>query len=250
MAQDWVIKGSLKGTKGDPGEAGPKGDPGYSFRTCNSELSASASVQLSNITPSTNIQVGDKLVDSTGAVWEVAQVGDGTVTVGAASVSSLKGPKGEQGAPGEKGEDGTGVNIKGSVATSGELPGSGEEGDAYIVQETGNLWVWDAESSAFIDTGAQIKGPKGDKGETGDTGAAATVTVGSVSTGEPGSNATVVNAGDEHNAQLNFTIPRGAQGPVGPGVLVGSGVPSDAGVIGQCYVDIATGNLYRYEETE
>lgn len=250
MAQNWVSKGNLKGAKGDPGAAGPKGDQGYSFRTCNSALSASASVPKTNIAPSAGLQVGDKLVDTTGAIWEVANVEAETVTVGAASVGTLKGPQGDKGEPGEKGEDGTGVNIKGSVETSSALPPTGEEGDAYVVQETGNLWIWDTDSSAFIDTGAQIKGPKGDTGAKGDPGDAATVTVGSVTTGEPGTNATVVNVGNENAAQLNFTIPRGAQGPAGPGVSVGSGAPIEAGTIGQCYIDIATGDLYRYEETE
>ena len=60
------------------------------------------------------------------------------------------------------------------------------------------------------DTG--LKGDKGDTGDTGTSGAAATVTVGSVTTGAPGSNATVVNAGTASAAVFNFTIPRGDPG--------------------------------------
>ena len=43
----------------------------------------------------------------------------------------------------------------------------------------------------------------------GPPGAAATVTVGTVTTGEPGTDALVTNSGTENAAVLNFTIPRG-----------------------------------------
>ena len=253
MALTWVEKGTLRGPQGEKGEKGADGARGYGYRSCNIQLSASASVPMTNIMPSEGIQTGDTLVDSTGALWEVATVSDGSVTVGASSVGSVRGPQGEQGAPGEKGEDGTGVNIKGAVDTSASLPGTGEEGDAYVVNDTGNLWVWDVDSSAFVDTGAQVKGPQGEKGEKGDTGAAATVTVGTTQTGEAGSEATVQNGGTTSAAVLNFTIPKGEKGDTGaagPGVSVGSGTPSGAGQVGECYIDVTTGNLYKYEETE
>lgn len=76
------------------------------------------------------------------------------------------------------------------------------------------------------DTGAQgiqgVKGDKGDKGDTGATGApgtAATITIGSVTTGAAGSNASVSNSGTSTNAVLDFTIPRGNPGADG-GVTV------------------------------
>lgn len=46
----------------------------------------------------------------------------------------------------------------------------------------------------------------------GPQGAAATVTVGKVTTGEAGTSAAVTNSGTSGAAILNFTIPRGAQG--------------------------------------
>lgn len=79
------------------------------------------------------------------------------------------------------------------------------------------------------DTGAQgIQGVKGDKGDKGDTGAqglqgiagtAATIRIGSVYTGEPGTNASVSNSGTASNVVLNFTLPRGKDGVDG-GVTV------------------------------
>lgn len=60
-----------------------------------------------------------------------------------------------------------------------------------------------------------IKGAKGDQGLQGDTGTAATITIGSVTTGEPGTNVVVSNSGTSTNAILNFTIPRGQPGADG-----------------------------------
>ena len=75
------------------------------------------------------------------------------------------------------------------------------------------------------DTGpAGIQGPKGDTGATGAAGTngtngtnglAATISVGTVTTGAAGSTAIVTNAGTSSAAVLNFTIPRGADGTGG-----------------------------------
>lgn len=61
------------------------------------------------------------------------------------------------------------------------------------------------------------------KGAKGDTGTAATITIGSVTTGEPGTNVVVSNSGTSTNAILNFTIPRGQ-----PGAGGGTSVEVDA----------------------
>ena len=53
------------------------------------------------------------------------------------------------------------------------------------------------------------------KGDTGAAGAAATVTVGSTTTGNPGTNASVTNSGTSSAAVLNFTIPKGEKGDQG-----------------------------------
>lgn len=59
-------------------------------------------------------------------------------------------------------------------------------------------------------------GAQGPKGDTGPAGAAATIQVGTVTTGAAGSNASVTNAGTSSAAKFNFVIPRGATGPQGP----------------------------------
>ena len=112
----------------------------------------------------------------------------------------------------------------------------------------GDLYVWSSTDSQWKNVG-QIQGPQGPQGVPG---AAATVTVGTTQTGEAGTDATVTNAGTTSAAVLNFVVPRGEKGDTGaagPGVSVGNGAPSSPGQTGECYIDVATGNLYRYEES-
>lgn len=53
-------------------------------------------------------------------------------------------------------------------------------------------------------------------GLKGDPGEAATLQIGTVTASEPGSDPAVTNSGTEQNAILNFVLPRGEQGPIGP----------------------------------
>ena len=55
-------------------------------------------------------------------------------------------------------------------------------------------------------------------GATGPTGpqGPATITVGTTTTGDPGTAATVTNVGTDENVILEFTIPTGATGDIGP----------------------------------
>ena len=248
MALQWTQKGNLRGPQGQQGEPGADGKTGAGYRTADVDLKANSTVQLSAIHPSTGIQVGDLLVDPQGDVFPVASVGGGTIQTGAATGQNLRGPQGQKGEQGEPGADGTGVTILGSYDSLGELQGAhptGNDGDSYMVG--GDLYVWSSTDSQWKNVG-QIQGPQGPKGDKGD---AATVTVGTTQTGEAGSEASVQNGGTTSAAVLNFTIPRGEKGDTGaagPGVSVGSGVPSDPGQTGECYIDVTTGNLYRYEE--
>lgn len=58
-------------------------------------------------------------------------------------------------------------------------------------------------------------GAQGPQGPAGEDGAAATITVGTVTTGEAGTSAAVTNSGTSSAAVFNFTIPRGAKGDKG-----------------------------------
>ena len=61
-----------------------------------------------------------------------------------------------------KGKDGTGVNILGEKPTQGDLPGTGNPGDAWLIN--GDLWVWDDTNDTWINVGS-IQGPAGDSAE-------------------------------------------------------------------------------------
>lgn len=65
-------------------------------------------------------------------------------------------------------------------------------------------------------------GPAGRDGRDGVDGQSATVTVGETTTTEPGTDAVVTNVGDNLNAVLNFSIPRGAVGETGPAGAAGA----------------------------
>lgn len=123
---------------------------------------------------------------------------------------------------GEKGDTGTAATITvGSTST-------GAPGTSASVTNAGT-------SSAAV---LNFVIPKGDKGDTGDTGAtgspgaAATVAVGTTTTGNPGTNASVTNSGTQSAAVLNFTIPRGTKGEQGdPGPAGAPGAPGTAATI-------------------
>jgi hypothetical protein len=90
---------------------------------------------------------------------------------------------GDVGATGPTGPQGTSIRLKGSVATTFDLPSSGNLiNDAYLVEADGNLYVW---NGSFWENVGKIVGPTGPSGPTGavgplgptgPTGAASTVT--------------------------------------------------------------------------
>ena len=104
-----------------------------------------------------------------------------------ADSGKFKGEKGEKGDTGAQGPQGE----KGDTGAQGP---QGEKGD----------------------TGEQ--GPQGEKGDTGEQGPAgndgeaATITVGSVTTAQPGTSAAVSNSGTPNAAVLDFVIPQGEKG--------------------------------------
>ena len=96
----------------------------------------------------------------------------------------------------------------------------------------------------ILEEGKRCKEKMGVFGPTGPTGpqGPATITIGTTTTGNPGTNASVTNVGTNENAILNFTIPAGAtgaqgiQGPTGPtgpqGIQGAAGVQGEIGPTG------------------
>ena len=55
------------------------------------------------------------------------------------------GPMGPTGSQGPTGPQGTGINMKGTVATVNDLPASGNTvGDGWVVLANGHVYVWSA----------------------------------------------------------------------------------------------------------
>lgn len=97
-----------------------------------------------------------------------------------------QGPQGLTGPQGETGPQGNGIESIEKTSTSGLV-------DTYtITYEDGNTDTFDITN-----------------------GAAATISIGTVATGEPGTDATVVNSGTSGEAVFDFTIPQGAKGDTG-----------------------------------
>ncbi len=78
---------------------------------------------------------------------------------------------------------------------------------------TDGVLSWTNKAGLTNPTSVNIKGAKGD------TGTAASIKIGSVTTGAAGSSASVTNSGTASNVVLNFTLPRGKDGKDG-GVTV------------------------------
>lgn len=209
--------------------------------------------------------------------------------------SALRGPQGNTGPTGAAATVAVGTVSTGNPGSSATVTNSGTSGAAVLnftiprgatgatgdaaTIAVGTVSTGNPGSAATVTntgtSGAAVFDftiPRGDKGETGDTGPigpAATIAVGTVTTGSPGSSATVTNVGTSGEAVFDITIPRGAtgaQGPTGPqGIQGQAGVsldingtlPNYAAIIalsspqaGDAYVNADDGLLYFFDGTE
>ena len=152
------------------------------------------------------------------------------------SVKGERGEKGEQGVKGDTGAKGE-RGEQGPQGLQGLRGEKGDKGDAFKYTDftAAQLAALKGPKGDTGDTGPRgeqgpqgatgPQGPNGDKGDTGpkgekgDTGAAASIKIGTVTTGAAGSNASVTNSGTASNVVLDFTLPRGEDGADG-GIVV------------------------------
>jgi Collagen triple helix repeat (20 copies) len=141
-------------------------------------------------------------------VWNLPPPGT-TGPQGPIGPTGAAGPAGPTGAIGPPGPS---VTIKGSVPTVGDLPPSADINDAYIVDATGDLYVWNGTS--WTDVG-QIVGPPGPVGAQGPTGPQG-------ANGAQGIQGSVGPAGPQGaNGPAGPTGPQGVQGTQGPAGVTG-----------------------------
>ena len=193
--------------------AGQKGDKGDSATIRVGNVQSGPIPEVQNVGSSQ-----DAILNFTfpqGADGQAASIQVGTVQSGEVASVSNRGTSSEAILDftlpkGEKGDPGTGLTLLDTYPTLSALQTAhpvGQRGDAYIVGTTANntTYLWSTTKNAWEDVGA-LKGAKGDKGD------AATVTVGTVTSG---STTRVQNVGTSTDAIFNFTLQKGAKGDKG-----------------------------------
>ncbi|HEY8998148.1 MAG TPA: DNRLRE domain-containing protein [Edaphobacter sp.] len=205
------------GPAGTPGAMGPQGPP-VSFR--------------GDWLIITNYALGDAvsygggsyiaLVANSGRRPDVSPVYWGVLAqpgiAGAAGATGAQGPQGQQGP--------AGISYKGTwSAQMGYVANDAVfyNGSTYLALATSLAAPPDTSFSAWA-----MLAQAGVMGVTGPAGAAATVAIGTVTTGAAGTQATVTNSGSPSAVVLNFVIPQGEAGTSGPAGGTGgetSGIP-------------------------
>lgn len=160
-----------------------------------------------------------------------------TGPTGEQGIQGIQGTVGPTGPTGATGPQGTSINLKGEVATTGDLPMVGNlPNDAYVVLSDGNLWVWDG--LAWFDAG-QIVGPMGPTGPQGEQGIQGNIGP-TGPTGEVGPTGPTGSQGIQ--GEVGPTGPQGIQGvqgdigPTGPqgiqGIQGSQGIQGEVGPTG------------------
>lgn len=148
------------------------------------------------------IAVGTTVTTANGTNATVTNVGTSSAAV--FDFTLPRGQQGPQGAQGPMGENAT--ILIGNTTTTGA-------GTNATVVNAGNTTV------AILNFSLPV-GVVGIQGIQGVAGNNATVTVGNTTTTAAGTTPTVVNAGTSATAVLNFTIPVGPTGEIGPGLAI------------------------------
>ena len=160
---------------------------------------------------------------------DAATIAVGTTTTGAAGTSAsvtnsgtayaaifnFTIPQGAQGIQGPQGIQGIQGNTGAAATIAAGTTTTGAAGTSASVTNSGT-------SSAAIFNFTIPKGDTGATGATGSPGAAATIAVGTTTTGAAGTSASVNNSGTSSAAVFNFTIPKGDTGATGPTGATGS----------------------------
>ena len=113
--------------------------------------------------------------------------------------------KGEQGEPGEN----FSVDATGLISERSQYDDEAA-GFSFLATDEGNLYIKNSAASGDWSDAISFQGPAGEPGP------ANTLTIGTVTTGEPGTQAAASITGESPNQVLNITVPRGDKGETGP----------------------------------
>jgi len=190
----WVDAAPNEGTGG--GGSGGPGATGYTGAT---------GVQGNN--GATGVQGNNGDIGATGVQGATGAIGQ----------SGATGPQGVDGDVGATGPQGVSVTLLGTVATSSDLPSTGNSlDDGYLTDDTGNLWFWGADN-AWHNVG-HIVGPPGGPGPLGATGSpGATGLTGATGIGYTGATGAYGATGSQGATGLT-----GATGAIGSTGLTGA----------------------------
>ena len=215
---DFVIPRGATGVTGPTGAIGPTGATG-----------ATGVTGPTGATGATGVTGPTGAIGPTGTAGAVGATGP-TGATGATGPTGPTGATGPTGPTGPTGEEGAAATIRvGTVSTSdpgteAQISNSGTDQDAVFdfVIPRGEVGAIGEPGPTGATGEAGPTGPTGEIGETGPTGPtgedgkAATIRIGTVSTGDAGTQAEVINNGTESDAVFDFVIPRGEAGGAMP----------------------------------
>lgn len=146
----------------------------------------------------------------TGATGPTGPAG-ATGPTGPAGATGPTGPAGATGPTGPAGATGP-TGPTGATGPTGPAGATGPTGPAGATGPTGPAGATGPTGPAGATGPTGSTGPTGPSGDNGEDGAAATLRVGTVTTGDAGTDASVTNSGTTRDAVFDFVIPRGDTG--------------------------------------
>ena len=227
----------IQGVAGATGPAGPTGAAGAGvvYRNVYNAAMTYAANDAVTFNGTTYISLQNSNFnnqpDGSPAFWSIFAAAGATGATGMPGMTGMTGPPGMPGPPGIPGIPGT-PGIPGAPGPTGaqgppvSFIGVWSSSTAYsigaAVSEGGSSYIALTANTA-VDPAADVAGSGGNWAVLAKAGDAATVSVGTTTTGASGTSALVTNSGTSSAAVLNFTVP---QGPVGPPGVAGPTGPT------------------------